>query len=176
MPGCSGSQWKAGRIRATGVYSENLVLRAEVSLYGGYSADFTVHDTVIYVTAISGRSRTGYVAGTVRNGITNGNLGTRMDGFLVFGANATTAGASSPIYHQLRRLVSVHEQSGIRWERCNRFTHSGLGWSNGNNGASGSSGAISGQFGSQFTNGGNGGNLAGRSMSREKVETVCVEL
>ena len=68
---------------ATGVYSENINLQQGVSLYGGYSADFTVHNAVIYETAILGGipNNPGIPGAINCIGIQGGAEKTRVDGF-----------------------------------------------------------------------------------------------
>jgi hypothetical protein len=81
---------------ATSVYSENITLKAGVSLYGGYSADFKQRNTLLYETAIIGTEPQNTERGTVNvvNITGDGEL-TYFDGFTVFGYNAEDAGSSS---------------------------------------------------------------------------------
>ncbi len=84
---------------ATGVYSESIILRAGVGLFGGYSADFRTHNTVTYETAIIGQDPTPQRPGAVTAvglGASGAPEPTVLDGFTVFGANAANvAGANS---------------------------------------------------------------------------------
>ncbi|MCC6625701.1 MAG: hypothetical protein IT385_30985 [Deltaproteobacteria bacterium] len=80
---------------ATGVYPEAIVLRAGVSLFGGYSADFLRRDIVLYPTVIApdvadlGGARVG---GVNARGIAEA---TTLAGFTVRGVDPTTRGAST---------------------------------------------------------------------------------
>lgn len=78
---------------ATGVYSENVVLRAGISVYGGYALDFLRRDPVANPTTIFGVEPTGDEVGTITaRGI---DARTRLAGFQVYGFTATAPGASS---------------------------------------------------------------------------------
>ncbi len=82
---------------ATGVYPEAVFLRANVGLYGGYSADFRVREPLAYETVILGQTPTTDVPGAVNAiGISGGAAGTTtLDGFVVIGANNRTPGGNS---------------------------------------------------------------------------------
>ena len=78
---------------ASGVYSENIELRAGINIFGGYSLDFGVRDvganpTTIYGVALSGDQR-----GTVTADVITRD--TRVSGFSIYGYPATSAGHSS---------------------------------------------------------------------------------
>ena len=78
---------------ATGVYSENVVLRAGLSLYGGYGLDFAQRDPVANPTTLFGVEPTSDEVGTITaRGI---DRDTRVSGFQVYGFTATTPGESS---------------------------------------------------------------------------------
>ncbi len=83
---------------ATGVYSENVLLAAGVSVYGGYSSSFLIRDSLLYESAILGQApnaaqdRLGAVTALDING--TGTV-TRFDGFIVFGYDEQQPGMSS---------------------------------------------------------------------------------
>lgn len=80
---------------ATGVYTESILLAAGVQVYGGYSSDFTIRDTILYESAIIGTPSTAEKPGAVNAiGITTGEP-TVFAGFSVFGRNASAASGSS---------------------------------------------------------------------------------
>ena len=156
-PGCSGNHGKRDVYVATGVYSENLVLRAEVSLYGDIAR------TSRFMTRSFTRPPfSGVIPHRVRypERLSQWNHEWKpgdADGWLlVFGANATTAGASSytiyitncddcfssrTIGYSLGTVQPVHPVLRARWEQREQRCERGRG-------------AISNcQFGSQFTNG-----------------------
>jgi hypothetical protein len=83
---------------ATGVYSENVSLKAGIGIYGGYSGDFTLHDPIVFETAILGQAPTVAKPGAVSatNLTATGSPTTIIDGFTIFGPNlANTPGANS---------------------------------------------------------------------------------
>jgi hypothetical protein len=83
---------------ATGVYSENVSLKAGIGIYGGYSGDFTLHDPIVFETAILGQAPTVSKPGAVSatNLTATGSPTTIIDGFTIFGPNlANTPGANS---------------------------------------------------------------------------------
>ena len=152
---------------ATGVYSENITLRQGISLYGGYNADFTVHNTLIYETAFLGQSpNDAFTPGVIRgDGITGGAELTRVDGFLVFGYDAAALGESvyavylnncnDNVVFTNNRIVAGNASSG--WNGS-----PGTDGINGVDGLGGPPGQDVGNcsFGSQMTNGGSGGSLS----------------
>ncbi|MBN1946857.1 MAG: hypothetical protein JW797_14380 [Bradymonadales bacterium] len=83
---------------ASGVYSENLVLRGGVSVYGGYSLDFTYRDPLSNPTTIFGvqpdplNNEVGTITATH---IDNSVEPTTVSGFSIYGYDATTIGESS---------------------------------------------------------------------------------
>ncbi|HOI09035.1 MAG TPA: hypothetical protein PK313_01030 [Myxococcota bacterium] len=82
---------------ATGVYTEPVVLKAGVGVYGGYSADFRVHEPVAYETVVLGQVPTTQVPGAVTAiGITGGAAAsTVLDGFVVFAYNSKASGGNA---------------------------------------------------------------------------------
>jgi len=92
------SQGKRDVYVATGVYSENVVLRAGIGVFGGYSPSYGDRDPLLYETALVGQAPTAVQHGTV----TATNLGaagqapTILHGFTIFGINASNLpGANS---------------------------------------------------------------------------------
>jgi hypothetical protein len=78
---------------ATGVYEEPVRLTAGVHVYGGYSADFRVRDTVLYETVIFGSAPSPEAPAAV---IADGVVGAAtFDGFTVYGGYADDPGESS---------------------------------------------------------------------------------
>ena len=76
---------------ATGVYSESIILRKGVGLFGGYSSDFFEHDTILFETAIIGQDATAQRPATVTAINVGGAADSRvtaLDGFTIFGVNA----------------------------------------------------------------------------------------
>ena len=86
---------------ATGVYAENVLLAPGVNVYGGYSADFTFRDVVLYETVIFGKTPSGDAKGAV-TAIDIKNLGaktTTLDGFTVYGYdNKVASGNTYGVY------------------------------------------------------------------------------
>ncbi|MBM4396475.1 MAG: hypothetical protein FJ087_12405, partial [Deltaproteobacteria bacterium] len=82
---------------ATGVYTEPVVLKAGVGVFGGYSADFRVREPVSYETVVLGGAPTGQARGAVNaTGIKGGAPGSAVfAGFVVFGYSQKAPGASS---------------------------------------------------------------------------------
>lgn len=78
---------------ATGVYSENISLIEGVSLYGGYSLDFRDRDPSEHPTTLFGRPISNEAKGTLT--AIHINTATYVDGFSIYGANATNAGGNS---------------------------------------------------------------------------------
>jgi hypothetical protein len=82
---------------ATGLYVESLLLADGVSVYGGYSATFTVRDATAYQTALLGEPPTAARPGAV-NAVAVGQApadDTTFAGFTVFGEDNTAPGGSS---------------------------------------------------------------------------------
>jgi hypothetical protein len=102
---------------ATGVYSENLILKKGVGIFGGYSADFLTRNPVVYETAIVGQAPTGSALGTVTGisvGLSADPQSTLLDGFTIFGPyTGNQAGASSYAIH----LAGCGPQLQIRQNR-----------------------------------------------------------
>jgi len=92
------SQNKRDVLVATGAYQENIQLENGVSVYGGYSAVFDVHDATAYETAIIGQPFT--VANPAAVNIEGvGSQATTFDGFTIFGAdNPDPSGSSYGIF------------------------------------------------------------------------------
>ena len=113
----------------TSVYSENVLVPAGVSIYGGYSADFGQRNTVLYETAIIGVEPTGQkVAAITVLDVNGAGQKTIVDGFTVFGHSSSTPGESS---------YAVYARDGDkRLEIRNNRILSG----NGGNGAQGGKG------------------------------------
>ncbi len=82
---------------ATGIYTEPISLRAGISVYGGFSADFKILDPVAYETVILGQEPTVMLPGAVNAvGITTGGAGTTVfSGFVVIAYNSRTSGQNS---------------------------------------------------------------------------------
>ncbi len=82
---------------ATGVYIEAITLAPGVGVYGGYSADYDVRDTVPYESAILAPAPTLTRPGAVNAmGITGGEAGTAVfDGFSVYAYHNKLPGQSS---------------------------------------------------------------------------------
>ena len=79
---------------ATGVYSESVIAKEGVSLYGGYSSDFKVRHVLLYETVIMGEEPTMLKPGAVT--ISNvKNDATSLDGFTIFGYDVDDTGSSS---------------------------------------------------------------------------------
>ncbi|MEZ4265503.1 MAG: MopE-related protein [Myxococcota bacterium] len=97
---------------ATGVYSENVLLKAGIGIFGGYSGDFTLHDPIVFETAILGQTPTTQRPGAV-NAIGIGAAGqaaSGIDGFTIFGPNlANTPAANSYAVYMLNAgpMVSI---------------------------------------------------------------------
>jgi hypothetical protein len=86
---------------ATGVYQESVELAEGVSVYGGYSSDFSLRNKVLYETVIMGLPPTAALPGAVNGFDLNGDPAdaTRVDGFTVFGYDVKTpSGNSYAIY------------------------------------------------------------------------------
>jgi hypothetical protein len=79
---------------ATGVYSEAIVLRDGVGLFGGYSPEFGERDPLLFETALFGgsptteRPATVMAVGTGREGALGPTI---LDGFTIFGTHAGNA-------------------------------------------------------------------------------------
>lgn len=82
---------------ATGIYTEPVSVRAGVSVYGGFSADFRILNPVAYETVILGQEPTVLLPGAVNAvGITAGGAGsTVFSGFVVIAYNNRTPGQNS---------------------------------------------------------------------------------
>jgi len=82
---------------ATGVFSEAVSLAVGVGVYGGYSADFKVRDSVLYESAILGAEPTDVLPGAMNAfSIAGGIEGTTVfDGFTVFAFPENRSGRSS---------------------------------------------------------------------------------
>jgi len=86
---------------ATGVYSENIVLEEGVGLFGGYSPFFDARSVAQFETAIIGQAPTSARPATVTaQNVGNDQALTVMDGFSVFGPNASNipGGNSYAVY------------------------------------------------------------------------------
>lgn len=123
---------------ATGVYSESITMQAGISLYGGYSADFTTRDPLGNQTVIMGATYSTEKPGAVNAfDITRDTV---FSGFFVFGADALTAGGSSYALYVARcdshfRLVGNTVVAGN-----GRAGTPGTGGSDGTNGVDGTPG------------------------------------
>ena len=82
---------------AGGVYAGSIDMAPGVSVYGGYKPDFTARDPVSYQSAIVGTSPTTGVTAAVRcaNIVDASKMPSRLDGFLVIGADAKALGSSA---------------------------------------------------------------------------------
>lgn len=84
----------AGDYRLSNELGTQVVLRADVSLYGGYNADFTARNPATYITTIEDRSTTGGTSGAPRAAIVgNGSITsvTIVDGFTIQGSTQGAA-------------------------------------------------------------------------------------
>ena len=82
---------------ATGIYTEPISLRAGISVYGGFSADFRILDPIAYETVILGQEPAPMLPGAV-NAVsitTGGTGGTVFSGFVVIAFNNRTPGQNS---------------------------------------------------------------------------------
>ncbi len=83
---------------ATGVYAEQVELRAGVSLYGAYSSDFRQRSTVLFDTVILPTSASDALPGAL-NALALGGAATVVDGFSVYGpTNRNPGGSSYAVY------------------------------------------------------------------------------
>jgi hypothetical protein len=78
---------------ATGVYSESVLLRDGIGVFGGYASNFRQQNVITFETAIIGQDPTPSGAGAVNGGRCSATAGAQrpddhLDGFTVFGANA----------------------------------------------------------------------------------------
>ena len=83
---------------AAGVYSESVVVRDGVSIFGGYSADFGIRDITGNETAILGEAAALGRLGAVNASGIDGDT-TEISGFTIVGADAATGGQSSYAVH-----------------------------------------------------------------------------
>ena len=122
-----------------GVYSGNLEVVGSVSVYGGYSAGFSVRDPLSYQTVISGVSvPAGGLQATLRCKDVTGGVAAgvaRYDGLTLLGAPAKGAGNSS--------YVVFSEGCDARFQLVGCQVLAGDG-ANGSGGAPGSAGAAGG--------------------------------
>ncbi|GMV41744.1 MAG: hypothetical protein AMXMBFR64_34600 [Myxococcales bacterium] len=81
---------------ATGVYQESVLAATGVGVYGGYSADFTVRDRVLYETVLMGVAPSAGLPAAV-NILDPGTAATptAIDGVTVFGHSTSLPGKSS---------------------------------------------------------------------------------
>jgi len=96
---------------STGVYSENVTLAAGINLYGGYSLDFLHRDVAENQTTILGVVPTGQQRGAVT--ADNIRQPTVMDGFTIYGRNATEIGASSYAVYLKNSDASLHLSNNV---------------------------------------------------------------
>lgn len=83
---------------ATGVYTESIILKAGVSVYGGYSSDFKVRDKILYETTIIGKKPDKDHSGTITAiGISTAPIKNKtiFNGFVIFGFNNKEPGGNS---------------------------------------------------------------------------------
>ncbi len=80
---------------ATGVYTESVLLKPTVRVYGGYSSDFRVRTVVLYETVVMGAPPTTERPGAVNALDVAGASITAFDGFSVYGADHKVAGGTS---------------------------------------------------------------------------------
>ena len=83
---------------AGGVYSESIVLREGISIFGGYSADFGVRAIDGNETAILGADAVAGRRGAV-NAVSVDGANTEVSGFTIVGADAVDLGQSSYAVH-----------------------------------------------------------------------------
>ena len=87
---------------ATGVYDESIALQQGVSVYGGYSADFHIHDVNAYDTVVVAADPTAALPAAVYGvDIGNGGAPTIVDGLTVYAASVK--GESQSTYGLLLR-------------------------------------------------------------------------
>ena len=77
---------------ATGVYEESVILQPGISVFGGYSPDFGSHAANLYETVIMAPA--GSIA-VKADSISGEGAATFLDGFTIFGSDATIPGTSS---------------------------------------------------------------------------------
>jgi hypothetical protein len=78
---------------ATGLYEESIELRPGVHVYGGYSADFRVHDPRVYETTLFGQPPTTQRPATVT--VVGLEGAATLDGFTIYGRSRSVAGGTS---------------------------------------------------------------------------------
>jgi hypothetical protein len=129
---------------AGGVYQESVTLTGGVSLYGGYSANFRVHNPAGNETAIFGAASTTPAPGAVNaRALTSAVL---VDGFTIVGHDGVTPGASS-------YAVYLQDTGSLLTLRRNRIVAgNGAAGSRGTDGAAGSSPTQSGGVGLEPVN------------------------
>lgn len=69
-------------------YPQHITLKDGVSLFGGYSADFSTRDPAVHVTTITNMSTTAVARNIISD--TNISRSTLIDGFTLIGGNSTT--------------------------------------------------------------------------------------
>ena len=77
---------------ATGVYEESVIMAGGVSVFGGYRPDFLDHDADLYESVIMAPQGTSAVVAT---GINGEGAATTLDGFTIYGVDASAPGTSS---------------------------------------------------------------------------------
>jgi len=156
---------------ATGVYSENVVLRSGISVYGGYSGDFLVRDVLLYETVIWGQTATDpdHPGAVNAVDILEQATPTRLDGFLIFGANNPVSGESAYVIYMRDVDASVELRKNRMFAGGGGPGASGAKGEEGDDGASGTLGTPSSDIGNctsgQFSSGGTGGSLQCGSTS-----------
>ncbi len=145
----------------TGVYEESVIMAAGVSVFGGYSPDFRNHDASLYESVIMAPLG---AAAVVATGIAGTAGDATLDGFTIYGADATAPGASSYAVYVFdcdaaltlsnNRVISGNGAAGTR----------GNAGTEGNDGVGGANGLAAADAGSacslQLTHGGTGGGAA----------------
>jgi hypothetical protein len=137
------SQGKTSVFVATGLYVESLLLADGVSVYGGYSATFTVRDATAYQTALLGQAPTVQRPGAV-NGIGVGQApanDTTFAGFTVFGEDNTASGGTSYAIYLRDVGPALHIIQNVVVAGDGGFGALGASGTTGAGGAGGSAGA-----------------------------------
>jgi hypothetical protein len=129
---------------ATGVYSESVLLRDGIGVFGGYASNFRQQNVITFETAIIGQDPTPERPGAV-NAINLGNDTasdpTVISGFTVFGANAANVQSANSYAIYVR-----DSGSNLAVRKCRIFGGAGGAGTPGTPGADGADG-VDGQIG-----------------------------
>jgi hypothetical protein len=146
---------------ATGVYEESVYLLPGISVFGGYSPDFSTHDSGLYDTVVMAPQG---MHGVWAESISGAGASTAFEGFTVYGSDATVSGGSSYAVYVVNcdarlsirhnRIVAGDGAAGTRGEPGAQGT-------NGTNGTAGAAAFdVGGACGLLTSAGGGGGALA----------------